>query len=164
MADETNQRAAWWPWVILGLLAFAVAWVPLPLPAPAPAERTIRIEAGDFAYSPGVISVNRGDQVTLELVSTDVVHGIYIDGYELELVADPGKTARLSFVADRTGSFRFRCAVTCGALHPFMIGKLKVGPNPMPWRLIALSILAILAGGMLYRQNLGHPDLTTPRR
>jgi len=59
-----------------------------------------------------------GDHVTIDLVSTDVVHGLYLDGYDLNVTADPGQTATLSFVADRSGSFRFRCSVTCGALHP----------------------------------------------
>jgi hypothetical protein len=35
--------------------------------------------------------------------------------------------------------------VTCGALHPFMIGKLQVGPNTWLWRAIALTVLAALA-------------------
>ena len=72
--------------------------------------------------------------MTIELAATDVVHGIYIDGYGLSLEADPGKTERMIFTADRPGSFRFRCSVTCGSLHPFMIGKLQVGENSLLWR------------------------------
>jgi hypothetical protein len=38
------------------------------------------------------------------------------------------------FVAGRQGSFRFRCTVTCGNLHPFMIGRNQVGQNALLWR------------------------------
>jgi heme/copper-type cytochrome/quinol oxidase subunit 2 len=142
------------PWLALAGLALLVAWAPLPAHAAPPAERTIRLEAQSFEYSPPVIHVNQGDRVTLEVISTDVVHGLYIDGYDLETSADPGQTARLTFVADQAGSFRFRCSVSCGALHPFMIGQLKVGPNTLLWRGIGLAVLAVCAGWLYYRQPL----------
>ncbi len=135
-----------WVWPALGLAALAVAWAPLPRTATPAAQRTFRIEARSFAYAPASLSVNPGDRVTLELVPTDYVHGLYLEGYDLDMTADPGQTARLSFVADRAGTFRFRCSVTCGALHPFMIGKLSVGPDLLWWRAIALSVLAAVAG------------------
>jgi heme/copper-type cytochrome/quinol oxidase subunit 2 len=135
----------------VGLAASLVLAATIALLAPGagggstPAERTFRIEASRFAYSPAVIAVNPGDRVNIELVATDVVHGLYIEGYDLSLTADPGQTSRLSFVADRPGSFRLRCSVACGALHPFMIGKLKVGPNRLLWRAIGLAALATVA-------------------
>jgi cytochrome c oxidase subunit 2 len=140
------------PWLALAGLALLVAWAPLPVRAASPVERTIRLEARSFEYTPPVIHVNRGDRVTLEIVSTDVVHGIYIDGYGLQASADPGQTARLTFIADRAGSFRFRCSVSCGALHPFMIGQLKVGPNTLLWRGVGLAILAAFASWLSHRQ------------
>jgi len=74
------------------------------------------------------------------------VHGLSIDGYAIEATSDPGQTARLTFVANRGGSFRFRCTVTCGNLHPFMIGKLQVGQNELLWRGALLSVLMLVAG------------------
>jgi len=148
------------PWLVLAGLALLVAWAPLPALAPRaaqaapPTERTIRLEAQSFEYTPPVIHVNQGDLVTLEVVSTDVVHGIYIDGYGLETSADPGQPARLTFLADRAGSFRFRCSVSCGALHPFMIGQLKVGSNGLLWRGIGLAVVVVLAGWLFYRQPM----------
>jgi len=118
----------------------------MPVNATTPVERTFQIEASQFAYSPAVLSVNPGDRVTIELLATDVVHGLSIDGYKLETTSDPGQTARLTFVADRQGSFRFRCTVTCGNLHPFMIGKLQVGQNELLWRGALLAVLALIAG------------------
>jgi len=81
--------------------------------------------------------------VTIRLVSTDVVHGLYIDGYDISVEADPGQTQTLTFTADKPGSFRFRCNVTCGAMHPFMIGKLTVGANEWLYRSIGLAALGL---------------------
>lgn len=139
--------------VVLAVLALAAAFVALPGRAQttAPTERTLHIEAGQYQFTPGTVAVNQWDRVTIELVATDVVHGLYLDGYDLELTADPGQTARLTFVATRPGTFRFRCSVSCGALHPFMIGKLRVGPNRMLWVGVGLALLAAGAGLGLFR-------------
>jgi heme/copper-type cytochrome/quinol oxidase subunit 2 len=127
--------------VMAGLV---VAFAPLPVPAIAPQERTFQIDAHQFAYSPSELKVNEGDTITIQLVSTDVVHGIYVDDYGISVEADPGQSATLTFVADKPGSFRFRCNVTCGAMHPFMIGKLTVGINNWLYRSIGLAVLAVL--------------------
>jgi heme/copper-type cytochrome/quinol oxidase subunit 2 len=130
-----------------------VAFAPLPVPTATPQARTFRIDAGQYAYSPSELFVNPGDTVTLELVSTDVVHGIYIDGYDLSVEADPGQTQTLSFIADKPGSFRFRCNITCGAMHPFMIGKLTVGTNNWLYRSIGLAALAVLGMTISIKQK-----------
>ena len=126
------------------LAGLVVAFAPLPASITAPRERTFQIEARQFAYSPSELQVNPGDTITLKLVSTDVVHGLYVDDYDISVEADPGQTATLTFVATKTGSFRFRCNVTCGAMHPFMIGKLTVGTNHWLYRSIGLAGLAIV--------------------
>jgi heme/copper-type cytochrome/quinol oxidase subunit 2 len=127
--------------VMAGLI---VAFAPLPVPAPTPQERNFRIDARQFAYSPSELKVNPGDTVTIQLVSTDVVHGLYLDGYDISVEADPGQTKTLSFIANKPGSFRFRCNITCGAMHPFMIGKLTVGKNIWLFRSIGLTALGVL--------------------
>jgi heme/copper-type cytochrome/quinol oxidase subunit 2 len=127
-------------------LALVILLIPVPTQASTPIERTFHIEASRFKFSPAVLSVNPGDRVTIELSATDVVHGLSIDGYSLETTSDPGQTRRLTFVADRSGSFRFRCTVTCGNMHPFMIGKLQVGRNMLLLRAAGLAVLAVVAG------------------
>jgi heme/copper-type cytochrome/quinol oxidase subunit 2 len=135
-------------WILLGIAALLVAFAPPPGFAPVPIERHSRVEAGDFAFSPAVLHANPGDTVTIELVSTDVVHGLYVDGYGASVTADPGQPAELTFTADRPGIFRLRCSVTCGALHPFMTGKLQVGSNFLLWRGMVLVFLALF--GILF--------------
>jgi plastocyanin len=118
---------------------------PIPQDRSEPTDRTIRVEASSFEYSPAIISVRPGDRLTIELVATDVVHGLYIDGYEKSITADPGQTTRLTLVADREGTFRIRCSVSCGPLHPFMIGKLQVGTNWLLWRMVGVALLVAVA-------------------
>ena len=139
------SKKQWFFGILVVLAGAVIVFAPLPVRAALPTQRTFRVEASQFAYLPAVLEVNPGDTVMIELVSMDVVHGLYLDGYGVSVTADPGQTARLTFTADRSGSFRFRCNVTCGALHPFMIGKLQVGPNTWLWRAIALTVLATFA-------------------
>lgn len=95
-----------------------------------PTERHIIIKARQFGYDPSVIKVNKGDKVTIEVITEDVTHGFYLDGYNINLEARPaGDPAVVTFIADKTGKFNFRCSQTCGVFHPFMIGKLIVEPN-----------------------------------
>ena len=130
--------------LLFGMAGLAVVFTPLPVPPMAPQARTYRIDARQFAYSPSEIKVNAGDRVTLQLVSTDVVHGLYIDDYAISVEADPGQTATLTFTANKPGSFRFRCNVTCGAMHPFMIGRLTVGTDQWLYRSVGLAALAVM--------------------
>lgn len=136
------------------MAGWVVAFAPVPVQPLVPQERTFRIEAGQFAYSPSELHVNPGDSVTIQLVSTDVVHGLYVDGYDVSIEADPGQTKTLSFVADKSGSFRFRCNVTCGAMHPFMIGKITVGSNNWLFRSVGLASLAVVGVIVSIKQKI----------
>jgi heme/copper-type cytochrome/quinol oxidase subunit 2 len=131
-------------------LTFVFPW---PTPVMAASERIFRIEARDFAFAPASIEVNPGDRVTIELESGDYVHGLHIEGYDVNLTADPGQPASVSFVADRPGTFRIRCSVPCGSLHPFMGGRLRVGPPVAFWRALLLSALAVVTGGLALRRT-----------
>ncbi|NIT40908.1 MAG: cytochrome c oxidase subunit II, partial [Gammaproteobacteria bacterium] len=102
---------------IILFAALLVAFTPLPFPKNEPTHRVFDIDSRSFAFSPAEIKVNQGDLVSINLSSSDVVHGLYLDGYDLEIRTDPGQISELSFTADKAGSFRFRCSVTCGDLH-----------------------------------------------
>ena len=135
-----------WRWGFLALVGLAIAFAPLPGLNPASVDRTFHIEASQFSYAPAVLKANPGDRVTIELASNDVVHGLSIDGYAVEMTADPGQPQKATFVASKSGSYSFRCTTTCGNLHPFMVGKLEVGRNVLLWRVAGLAVLAAVAG------------------
>jgi heme/copper-type cytochrome/quinol oxidase subunit 2 len=160
MADNSRRAAGWlslprtrW-WAAGVTLALVLLTLLAPLPAALavgapPQERQVNISARSFAFEPGTVRVNRGDTVIVNLESTDVVHGLYVDGYGFSTQAEPGRPGQLTFVADHTGAFRFRCDVSCGNLHPFMIGKLVVGPNLTWLRAIAATLITAI-GAMAF--------------
>jgi heme/copper-type cytochrome/quinol oxidase subunit 2 len=135
-------------WVSFGLLivgaVLLIIFLPLNEPYQTPQDRHFEIKASRFSFTPNEIKVNPGDRVTIKLVATDVVHGISVDNHDFELKADPGQPATGTFIARESGVYRFRCSVTCGNLHPFMIGKLSVGTNFTLYRGLAMLGFAVL--------------------
>lgn len=105
-------------------------------------DKLIEIRARKFSYTPNIIEVNRGDHVRIRLLSEDVHHGFFLDGYEIKTSAHPGQDGHLEFVADKAGRYQFRCSVTCGEFHPYMIGYLVVQPNTRFWVAAALIVAA----------------------
>ena len=134
---------------ITGLLILAVLLIPLPIPNYPLQTYSITIYARAFAYEPASVRVQRGDTLTLKLESLDAVHGLAIDGYPVDLQAEPGKSATVTFIAEREGKFAFRCSVSCGALHPFMIGELIVEPE-LPFARAVLATLIVAIGAIVF--------------
>ncbi len=153
-----SSVAVFWP-IIGRLLPFVlVAAMVLVAPVPAlaaPRTHYVEIEASQFAFQPGRIRIHQGDTLVITLSASDVVHGFYLEGYGISQRVEPGVSQQITITADRRGKFRYRCSVSCGALHPFMIGELIVGPNVPFWRAVGAAIAAL--SGLLvhfrYKQN-----------
>lgn len=138
--------------ILAALIVIVCAVIPVLLTPTVPwkgERRDFLITAEQYAYNPYRIVVNRGDDVHIRLAALDVVHGFYLEGYDIEAQIYPGrlpfkfrhpsieqefnKVDEVVFTADRNGKFRYRCSVTCGTLHPFMSGEFIVRPNyPFP--------------------------------
>ena len=82
---------------------------------------------------PEIIEVNEGDVVTFHLTNLeraeDETHGFTVDTYGKHGSFEPGKTASLTFTADRSGVFPYYCTEFCSALHLEMEGILLVKPK-----------------------------------
>jgi heme/copper-type cytochrome/quinol oxidase subunit 2 len=153
------------------ILAVLVAATGFTLPAfttkatPKPQRRDFNILAHKYAYEPAVIKVNQGDEVHVKFASKDVVHGFYLEGYDIDALAEPGKSGiqfrhpsvtgaftpvqEIVFTADRRGKFRYRCSMTCGYMHPFMMGVMIVEPNTLFGQALGLMTGLLLAGFIL---------------
>jgi len=113
----------------LFVIVSVIAPIPVAASVPQVPLRKIEVNARTFAFEPSILTVQSGDQVTLHFESLDAVHSLFIDGYDVNIQTEPGKSMDVTFIADKEGKFKFRCPVSCGTLHPFMIGELNVEPN-----------------------------------
>lgn len=130
------------------LLMLITMMVPISLVV-EPQTHHFTVDSRQFEYDPGRINVRQGDRVVIDFTALDVVHGFHLDGYGIDERIEPGVTRRISFTADKAGKFRYRCSVSCGPMHPFMIGELVVGPN-IPLLRAAGTMIIGLAGMLLY--------------
>jgi heme/copper-type cytochrome/quinol oxidase subunit 2 len=131
---------------------------------PPSQKREITIRARKYAYKPETIRVNKGDVVHIRLISDDVTHGFYLEGYDIDAEVQPltskvtlrrpsrpGESQEVDeivFTANHEGKFRYRCSHTCGYLHAFMLGEMIVAPN----RLLPASqgmAVGVLLGAIL---------------
>ncbi|MEM4303466.1 MAG: cupredoxin domain-containing protein [Candidatus Caldarchaeum sp.] len=131
----------------LVFLTSALAFITGPAKAVTGSTKEFIITARHWAYDPPAIEVEQGDEVIIRLKSIDISHGIYVEGYDIraDLILEEGKPNEvvLKFIADKPGSFIFRCSVNCGPFHPFMTGVLKVNPN---YTFQGAAMLAVLTG------------------
>ncbi len=83
--------------------------------------------------TPEIVEVEEGDIVTFHLTNLeraeDETHGFTVSTYGIHGSFEPGKTASLTFVADRPGAFPYYCTEFCSALHLEMEGILMVRPK-----------------------------------
>ena len=100
---------------------------PPPVPEQSsPQVHEVSLKVFQFGFDPDTVTVKKGEKVKLLLTSTDVTHGISIDGYGMDAVLRPGVETPLEFTATKSGTFSFYCSVFCGSGHKTMTGKLVV--------------------------------------
>lgn len=86
----------------------------------------IEITARRFQYTPGEITVKKGQPVVLVLKSADVGHGLRFRDFGINLHVKAGGTAEVQFTPEKTGDFVGHCSVFCGTGHGSMQIKLHV--------------------------------------
>jgi cytochrome c oxidase subunit 2 len=94
--------------------------------AARPAEQVIHLTAKRFEFTPGELTVKKGEPVVIEIKSEDVGHGFSLPDFKVRARIEPGKTATVRFTPDRAGRFTFACDVFCGDGHEEMSGTLIV--------------------------------------
>jgi heme/copper-type cytochrome/quinol oxidase subunit 2 len=91
-------------------------------------DRTIRIVAERFTFSPSRIVVKEGSVVELILTSEDTDHGFRLAAANVDAaIPQQGKgELKVRFVAAAKGKYPFECSRACGAGHNLMRGELIV--------------------------------------
>jgi len=88
--------------------------------------REITMTAKKYEFSPDTVRLKRGDHVKLVITSLDRDHGIKIEGYQIEKKLPKGEAVTIELVADKAGTFPFKCSTFCGMGHGKMKGQLIV--------------------------------------
>ena len=86
----------------------------------------VKITARKYAFEPSVIHVRQGEEVELEISTSDVQHGFEAKGLGIDESIQKGKPTIVSFKANRKGEYPVNCDIICGPGHDGMEGKIVV--------------------------------------
>jgi cytochrome c oxidase subunit 2 len=112
--------------LVLMIAVLVVTGLCSPMARAQAAPQRIEVTAKRFDFSPGEITLKKGQPVLLILKSADVGHGIRIRELNVEVKVGKGGTAQVQFTPDKVGDFVGHCAVFCGSGHGSMIFKVHV--------------------------------------
>jgi cytochrome c oxidase subunit 2 len=85
------------------------------------APRRVEVTASQFSFSPGEITLKKGQPVLLVVKSQDVAHGLRVRELNVALKVSEHGTAQVQFTPQKTGDFVAHCFVFCGKGHGSMV-------------------------------------------
>lgn len=109
--------------IAAGMMAAAL---PSPMIRAQATPQRIEITAKRFGFTPGEVTVKKGQPVVLVLKSMDVGHGLRIRDLGVDLKVKAGETTQVTITPDKTGDFIGHCSVFCGSGHGSMTFTLHV--------------------------------------
>ena len=88
-------------------------------------SREIKVTARAYEFSPKIISVSKGERVTLAVTAEDLDHRFAIVELGIDQAIKAGETRLIELTPGINGRFLFSCS-GCGINHPEMAGELVV--------------------------------------
>jgi len=79
-----------------------------------------------WAFQPREIRIPAGSEVTFIATSTDVIHGLHVQGSRVNMMLIPGQVARNTYRFDKPGTYQMVCHEFCGSGHHIMAGEVIV--------------------------------------
>ena len=79
-----------------------------------------------WAFQPSEIRIPAGSEVTFISTSTDVMHGIHVEGTRVNMMLIPGQISRNTYRFENPGEHLLVCHEFCGLGHHLMSGKVVV--------------------------------------
>jgi cytochrome c oxidase subunit 2 len=102
---------------------FLFLLVALVASAQEPAKpRVVEITAKRFEFAPNVVTLRRGEAVTIRLNAIDHAHGLLVKPLGIDLDADRGNPDEITITPAAAGSFPAICDHYCGMGH----GNMKM--------------------------------------
>ena len=91
-----------------------------------PGRYEVVMLASAWVFNPSEIRIPAGSEVTFLISSTDVIHGIELEGTRINMMIIPGQIARNTYTFEEPGEHLIICHEYCGAGHHLMSGRLIV--------------------------------------
>jgi heme/copper-type cytochrome/quinol oxidase subunit 2 len=88
--------------------------------------RRFRMDVENWQWIPDQIVVPLGAKVVIEIRSYHATHRFDLKDYGLRVVLPQDQTTTVEFVANKAGTFKWRCGRPCGDGCPRMTGTLVV--------------------------------------
>jgi cytochrome c oxidase subunit 2 len=86
----------------------------------ASSPKIIELKAKRFTFTPGEITLKKGEPVVLRLTTEDVTHGLALKELGIKAVIEPGKASDVTITPQQTGNFVAKCDHFCGSGHSSM--------------------------------------------
>lgn len=86
------------------------------------ANNEFEIVATNWEFDQGEYTVTAGEEVKITLVNEEGMHGIAIDGLDVDIQGDGDAT----FIPEEPGEYKIYCNIPCGQGHNDMVSTLIV--------------------------------------
>ena len=116
-------------WSVCILLAAALPSAP-GAQEPERPTKDIKMTAENWRWIPSVIRVQQGTLVRVEVQNYDAPHRFDLKALGLKVALQENETTKFEFVAEKVGTFRWKCGRPCGNGCPKMTGELVVSEGP----------------------------------
>jgi len=81
-----------------------------------------------WAFQPSEVRIPAGSEVTFVATTTDVVHGLHVEGTRVNFMLIPGQISRVTYTFEEPGEHLIICHEYCGVGHHLMYGRVIVEP------------------------------------
>lgn len=86
----------------------------------------VNMVARQYSFAPNPLRVPAGAELTINITSPDVTHGMEIIGSNVNVMVIPGYVSTVTTKFDKPGEYAVVCQEYCGAGHHLMLGTLIV--------------------------------------
>lgn len=87
---------------------------------------TVRAIGQQYSFTPACLLLPAQTPITLRATSADVIHGILIQGTNINTMLVPGYISEQSMRFEKTGDYLMPCQEFCSFGHEGMWGKVRV--------------------------------------
>jgi cytochrome c oxidase subunit 2 len=94
--------------------------------AEADGSVTVRVVGQEYSFTPACILVPAETLITLRATSPDVVHGLLIEGTNVNTMLVPGYVSQLPLRFDKPGEHLMPCQEFCSVGHEGMWARVRV--------------------------------------